>query len=365
VSRYSWCGGGDAIQRFVKGLTFDAYRENELASSAVERQFKRIVAFRNVLIHGSAGADDGIVRGIVEGKLPALRVVKEPALHVALALVALVACKGPPARLVVGFADTVVVNHLGPVQVPAQVRDAAGHALPDTGIRFQWQDGVAVPVSPRGVVTCTHPGDAALRVSLGPLSTSVLLRCRPVHAVYGGGVVNLVLDGPPFDLSFQAVDSAGRPVNPLNARVSVADTTILARQGWRIRACAPGASGVDVSIGERSVHWSVFVYEPALTFADIRPGQLRAVPVRLAAGERRSWLLPPSPKPYWVQLLAERDTLRLPRLTISGANCIDQGPLGYECLARHGASVIASHPRQVDPAGEWSGTITVLRRDRP
>lgn len=291
--------------------------------------------------------------------------MKEPAPNVALALVALVACKGAPARLVVGFADTVVVNNLGPVQVPAEVLDAAGHALPDTGVRFQWQGGVGVPVSPRGVVTCTQAGDATLRVSVGPLSTSVLLRCRPVHAVTGGGLVNLVLDGPPFDLSFEAVDSAGRPVKPLNAGVSVADTTILAREGWRIRARSPGASGVDVLIGERSVHWSVFVYEPALTFAGIRPGQLRAVPVRLAAGEQRSWPLPASPKTYWVQVLAQRDTMRLPRLTITGANCIDQGPLGYECLARHGASVIAFHPRQVDPAREWSGTIMVLRRDRP
>lgn len=87
----------DAIQRFVNGLTFDAYRGNELVSSAVERQFEivgealgklrqsdaaaaqripeleRIATFRNVLIHGYAGVDHGVVWGIVEGKLPALR----------------------------------------------------------------------------------------------------------------------------------------------------------------------------------------------------------------------------------------------------------------------------------------------------
>jgi uncharacterized protein with HEPN domain len=33
----------------------------------------RIVAFRNILIHGYATVDDRIVWGVVEGSLPALR----------------------------------------------------------------------------------------------------------------------------------------------------------------------------------------------------------------------------------------------------------------------------------------------------
>jgi uncharacterized protein with HEPN domain len=88
---------GDAIARFVRGLAFETYRANELVRSAVERQFEiigealgklrqtdaavarripeldRVVAFRNLLIHGYAGVDDRVVWGIVEGKLPALR----------------------------------------------------------------------------------------------------------------------------------------------------------------------------------------------------------------------------------------------------------------------------------------------------
>ena len=87
----------EAIQRFARGLGFEDYHANELVRSAVERQFEiiggalgklrqadatvaqripeldRVVAFRNVLIHGYAGVDDRLVWGIVEGKLPALR----------------------------------------------------------------------------------------------------------------------------------------------------------------------------------------------------------------------------------------------------------------------------------------------------
>jgi len=87
----------DAIERFVRGLDFEAYRANELVRSGVERRFEivgealaqlrqrdaavarrvpdvdRIVAFRNLLIHRYADVDDRIVWSVVERKLPALR----------------------------------------------------------------------------------------------------------------------------------------------------------------------------------------------------------------------------------------------------------------------------------------------------
>lgn len=87
----------DRITRFVAGKTFQDYQADDLIRSAVERQFEiigeslaqmrtadaetatsvpelaRIVAFRNLLIHGYATVDDNIVWGVVEGSLPQLR----------------------------------------------------------------------------------------------------------------------------------------------------------------------------------------------------------------------------------------------------------------------------------------------------
>ncbi len=87
----------DRITRFVAGKTFQSYQADELLRSAVERQFEiigeslaqlrtadvetaasvpdsaRIVAFRNLLIHGYATVDDKIVWGVVEGSLPQLQ----------------------------------------------------------------------------------------------------------------------------------------------------------------------------------------------------------------------------------------------------------------------------------------------------
>ena len=286
-------------------------------------------------------------------------------LSAAVVLLALAGCKGQPARLVAGIADTVVVNNVHPVQMPMHVFDAAGHELPDTGIRFQWASGVPIPVSSRGVVKCTKAGDATLRASLGRLVTPFLVRCRPVRDVLGGGELTFVLGDPPQDLSFGPVDSAGRPVKLFTAGVDF-DSTVVTLEGWRIQARATGQASVDIYIGDSWAHWFVTVYERASTVEGIRPGQGVAVPVRLAGGEMLSLELPPSPPTYHVTMLPDRDTLRVPRLAIIGANCLHQNfPNGYACFALQGASVVAYHPNEDHPKEAWSGTIAVFREVRP
>lgn len=81
---------------FTSGRSFEEYQSNVMLRSAVERQFEivgeaisqlakideetasriteyqRIIAFRNVLIHGYADVDDQIVWGVVTKDLPRL-----------------------------------------------------------------------------------------------------------------------------------------------------------------------------------------------------------------------------------------------------------------------------------------------------
>jgi hypothetical protein len=292
-------------------------------------------------------------------------VIRNSAASAVLVLFALAACQGPPARLVAGLDGTVVVNNVRPVRIPVRVFDAAGHILPDTAVRFQWTSGVPIPISSHGVVTCTQAGDATLRASVGSLVTQVGLRCRPVFDVRGGGVLNIVVGGPSQELAFEAVDSAGRPVTPITARVSY-DSTIVRLEGWRIRARAPGSIGIEISIGDSWAHWFVQVYERAVTLEGMRPGHGRVVPVRLAGGEMHRLQLPASPPSYFVTMLPGRDTRRVPRLAFVDANCLRQNlPDGYACFALPGASVIAYHPREDHPTEEWSGAIAVFREVRP
>ena len=84
------------LTRFTEDKTFADYSRDEMLRSAVERQFEiigeaisqlsrtdpdaasqiegyqRIIAFRNILVHGYAQIDDGIVWGLLQTRLPEL-----------------------------------------------------------------------------------------------------------------------------------------------------------------------------------------------------------------------------------------------------------------------------------------------------
>ena len=84
------------LTEFTAGKTFDDYERDAMMRAAVEREFEivgealtqlarvdepvaasithyqRIIAFRNVLIHGYANVDDGLVWNVVETRLPTL-----------------------------------------------------------------------------------------------------------------------------------------------------------------------------------------------------------------------------------------------------------------------------------------------------
>ena len=87
----------ERLSQFSSGKTFDDYERDVLLRSAVERQFeiigealnqlskldpecmseiseyRRVIAFRNILIHGYAEIDNRLVWGLLESKLPTLR----------------------------------------------------------------------------------------------------------------------------------------------------------------------------------------------------------------------------------------------------------------------------------------------------
>ncbi|MEX0682822.1 MAG: HepT-like ribonuclease domain-containing protein [Dehalococcoidia bacterium] len=89
------------IADFTEGKVFDDYERDALLRSAVERQFEiigealaqlarlddalaarvteyqRIIAFRNILIHGYADVDNRVVWDVVESKLPRLHLEVE------------------------------------------------------------------------------------------------------------------------------------------------------------------------------------------------------------------------------------------------------------------------------------------------
>ena len=94
---YDILTAADAITGFLAGLDFEAYENNDLVRSAVERKFeiigealgrlakidatlaarvshwRDIVAFRNIIAHGYSSLDHSIVWRAHKDSLPALR----------------------------------------------------------------------------------------------------------------------------------------------------------------------------------------------------------------------------------------------------------------------------------------------------
>lgn len=97
--KYLWdaLSAAELVRDFAQGQSFADYQSNAMLRAAVERQFEiigealnqlsrtaptmasripdlpRIVAFRNILIHGYATVDDALVWQVLVDKLPTLQ----------------------------------------------------------------------------------------------------------------------------------------------------------------------------------------------------------------------------------------------------------------------------------------------------
>ena len=276
-----------------------------------------------------------------------------------------------PALLVAGgdSGNGVVVNNVKPVKLSMRVLDKRGRVLPDAGVRYRWLSGAPIPVSPNGVATCTHTGDAVVRASLGTLATQLVLRCRPVHGVRTLWSVNLVLGDSGVKVPFQAVDERGNEVSLLRGELTIEDSSVatldVAADRTRIvRPRAPGTTFLDIHIGDELRGAMVHVYQRASSVEGIRKGQLLAVPVELAGGEVRQWQIPAGLESYDLEVLPAGDTTRIPRLAIVGANCVSGMREGLWCVALHGATVFVYHSRDGDQRPE-RGLLAVWRHDKP
>jgi hypothetical protein len=282
--------------------------------------------------------------------------------------------KGPPARIVAGVRDTVVVNHYEePGLIPVKVLDAAGRELSDTGVRFRWTGGMEVPVSPDGMVSCPAVGDATARASLGAVVTDLVLRCRPVTIVGISGPMHFVLGDSARNLPIVAIGPDGKPADLLAVTVikETADTSVLALDGIRVIPRAPGTRLVDVGIGGKWGSAGVQVYEPVTTPEGLdRERRHLALRVSLRPGEERRWRIAAAPWMVWV-LPYEYEERGL-RVRMEGANCDPGGkprsggfahPVRLHCLSGDGAEVVASHPSSDPSAPPVEGTVLLRRVD--
>ena len=308
----------------------------------------------NALRHGGAG-----------GRTRATAVLVGMALVPSIVVSALLLRAGPPARLVLGVggsSNEIIVNSVRPVRLSMRALDARGRVLRDTGVRYQWVSGAPITISTAGVVTCTRHGDADVRASLGDVSTTAVLRCRPVGEVRAPAMLDIVIGDSARDMPFEALDMEGHPVTLLAGQFIVGDSSIVTLEGQRIRARAAGSTWVTARFGERASFSSVHVYERVQTLEEIQPGQHAAIPIRLVGSEMHQWRLPAGG--YFLAILPDGDEQARPRLAVVDASCMQS--VGHLlCAARREASVIAYYPQDLDQAQVLRGTLAVWREEDP
>lgn len=269
---------------------------------------------------------------------------------------------GPPVRLVGGTADTVIINHRRQVRIPVRVLDAAGHALPDSNVRFRWVAGENIALTADGMVMCSHSTDASVEASLGSLTTTMLVRCRPVKTIVIAGPIQFMLPDTAQQMRMSVLDLAGNEVTFLNGTSDIGDTTVATIDGIRLIPKSAGTTVAGVRFGNQSAGVGVHVYERASTLDGLRLGkELVGIPLRMAHSEVQSWHLPAGT--WMLTMLPESDEASGLRLRIEGANCSPSQltKRRYVCLVTTGATVIIYHPSNSGYAPELSGQLLVRR----
>ena len=362
--------GADAD--FVENVLGDLSEER---AARAARDGKRAAAWWYVAeaLRSSPHLVASAVRGSsTRGRVRMAAFVSLLALATTIAMVALTNGNGAPARLVADVEnnDGIVVNNEQAVRLPMRVLDAAGHALPTSGLRYRRLSGAPLPVSATGIAKCTQPGDAIVQVSLGALTTQQLVHCRPVSAVRAVRVLNLIVGGPAENVRFKAFGIDSLPVSMLRGQITLEDSSIATIESTRdgvhlLRARAPGSTVMELRIGDHRAWVDVNAYERTSTLSHIRPGQHLAVAVRLTAEGERVWHLPPSRESYFVSMLPDGDPELAPRLAIGGAYCAQTEAHAFWCVGLEGASVTAYYPRTGDQTRELRGTLAVERQADP
>jgi len=298
----------------------------------------------------------------------------------ALATIAWVAHRGPPARLVNegASADGLVINHTGPVRLSMTVLDASGHRLERGDVRYERLSGVPIQVSTRGVARCTQRGDAVVRATLGALNTDFVVHCEPVAEVRFAGWGNFLIGDSARTLAVDAIGIDSEPVTRIAARIRVADSTVATLDGTEMRPLRAGMTPIEVEIGNQTVGANVTVFERLRSLEELRPDQRWvAVPVRLQRGQSIRW-----PLPTGLFFLAfSTDTAAVPVTRAWGSSGVPpdvtwsvDGPImcmpepssgvsNTHCLAREAGATLTIR-RSGGGAGDVVGTLALERQEQ-
>jgi hypothetical protein len=228
--------------------------------------------------------------------------------------------------------------------------------------RFQWLSGDSPHISNDGRVTCARPGDATMRASLGPPSTTFVLYCRPIRAfMFGMNNYALVVGRPSKALRLVGQGVGGRPVALLAARLSVCDSAIASLDHGRVSPRSPGQIVIQVESADSRTRLNVEVLQLVEAPSDLPPYHAFVAHVRLVGGESENWHVPPGR--YELRFIPDSSGHGQALLAATKSNCArysDNGP-HLSCLTREDAAVILDNQRPAGRDGWLTGRLVVRR----
>ncbi len=273
------------------------------------------------------------------------------------------ACTGKPLQLVAGTSDTVVVNDKSPVPVPMYGLDASRRRVDVRGVRFQPISANGVVLSADGHVTCAQRADATARATLGNVSTTFALLCRPIRGFAAHDRLQLIVGDAPEELNARAIGVDGQAVTLLAGSAIVEDSTIVSLENGRVRGRRPGRTFIDVGAGGCLMDIIVEVFERADSTAAMQPRQeFRLTPLRLVGGELRAWRIPRGK--YELLLVPDTTARGKAILGASATNC-SRWPGNeerYTCIARANASVIVRNASAPGRGHDAAANLFVTRQ---
>jgi hypothetical protein len=267
-----------------------------------------------------------------------------------------------PVRLTVGRSDTVIVNSRGLVPLAVRVVNADGVERVGSGVHYRLVSRGDIQLADGGRITCDRPGNAEVEATYRDLSMRLTVLCRPIEGFSWPRQLRLTIGGPAVPLGAAAIGVDGKSVDMVAGTASVRDSLIVALVDGLVHARARGETMVDVEAGGCAVSIPVEVIEPSSAANRLLPNQVYAESLSMAAGELRSWRLPPGR--YEIGLSGDDGALAHLRLASHQMDCAARrgSELQFSCIAKEQASVIVQQTQQAGRGGQSTGALLVHRR---
>lgn len=274
----------------------------------------------------------------------------------------LMACSDAgPLRLVAGRSDTVIVNSRGLVPLNLRLVDTAGIGRQAKGVVFRLVRGDNIEVTKDGQVKCSRSSDGEIAATIGDLSTTVTLLCRPIVSIGIPRLLRLPVGAPPTRLEFGAIGVDGEPIDMIAGTASIGDTLVATLVEGEVRGRARGITAVELEAGGCATSVPIEVIEANARADALLPNQQYGESLSMSAGELRSWRVPPGR--YEISLFDAKGAPQYLRLASYEMNCaaVPYAEQQYSCIARDRASVIVRHT-ELPGRGRDSRAILLVHR---